>query len=34
LSRFLRIAIAVGLTAFVLWNANPASVFRAAALAD
>jgi glycosyltransferase 2 family protein len=34
LTRLLRVAVAVGLTAFVLYNANPAEVLRATARAD
>jgi uncharacterized protein (TIRG00374 family) len=33
-ARILRIAIAVGLTAFIIWKANPALVARTAAAAD
>jgi glycosyltransferase 2 family protein len=34
LSRILRIAVAVGLTAVILWKADPGAVFRTAAQAD
>lgn len=34
MSRFLRLAVAVGLTAFILWTADPARVLRVAAGAD